>query len=61
MKKITLIADLHHFSETLADDGTAYRLRQSSDQKCLKESGAIIDSAFRKIAESDTDYVFIAG
>ncbi len=61
MKKITLIADLHHFSETLADDGTAYRLRQSSDQKCLKESGAIIDSAFRKIAQSDSDYVFIAG
>lgn len=61
MKKIALIADLHHFSETLADDGTAYRLRQSSDQKCLKESGAIIDSAFRKIAESDFDYVFIAG
>ncbi len=61
MKKIALLADLHHFSETLADDGTAYRLRQSSDQKCLKESGAIIDSAFEKIADSDFDYVFIAG
>lgn len=61
MKKIALLADLHHFSETLADDGTAYRLRQSSDQKCLKESGAIIDAAFEKIADSDFDYVFIAG
>ncbi len=61
MKKISVIADLHHFSETLADDGVAYRLRQSSDQKCLKESGAIIDSAFEKIANSDSDYVLIAG
>lgn len=61
MKKLALIADLHYFSESLADNGTAYRLRQSSDQKCLKESGAIIDSAFRKIAASDADYVLIAG
>ncbi len=61
MKKISIVADLHHFSETLADDGIAYRLRQSSDQKCLKESGAIIDAAFEKIANSDSDYVFIAG
>lgn len=61
MYKIAMVADLHHFSETLTDGGEAYRLRSSSDQKCLAESGAIIDSAFEKIANSDCDIVLIAG
>lgn len=61
MYKIAMIADLHHFSETLADGGKAYRLRSSSDQVCLCESGAIIDAALEKIAASDCDAVFIAG
>lgn len=61
MFKIAMAADLHHFSETLSDGGKAYHLRSSSDQKCLMESGAIIDSAFEKIADSDCDLVLIAG
>lgn len=61
MFKIAMLADLHHFSETLSDGGKAYHLRESSDQKCLMESGAIIDSAFEKIADSDCDLVIIAG
>lgn len=61
MFKIAMIADLHHFSETLTDGGKAYHLRESSDQKCLAETGAIIDAAFENIAESDCDAVFIAG
>lgn len=61
MFKIAMVADLHHFSETLSDGGKAYHLRSSSDQKCLMESGAIIDSAFEKIADSDCDLVIIAG
>ena len=61
MYKIAMVADLHHFSETLTDGGEAYRLRASSDQKCLAETGSIIDSAFKKIADSDCDAVFIAG
>lgn len=61
MFKIAMMADLHHFSETLSDGGKAYHLRSSSDQKCLMESGAIIDSAFEKIADSDCDLVIIAG
>ena len=61
MFKISMVADLHHFSETLSDGGTAYHLRESSDQKCLMESGAIIDSAFEKMANSDCDLVVIAG
>ncbi len=61
MYKLTMIADLHHFSNTLSDGGRAYQLRSSSDQKCLEETGAIIDAAFKKIAESDCDAVLIAG
>lgn len=61
MFKVAIIADLHHFSETLSDGGEAYRLRSSSDQKCLAETGAIIDAAFSQIAESDCDAVLIAG
>lgn len=61
MLKIAMVADLHHFSETLHDGGKAYHLRESSDQKCLAESGAIIDAAFNQIAESDCDVVLIAG
>lgn len=61
MFRIAMVADLHHFSETLCDGGKAYHLRSSSDQKCLAESGAIIDAAFNHIAESDCDLVLIAG
>ena len=59
--KVTFIADTHHFSQTLADDGRAYQLRSDSDQKCLKETGAIIDASFELIANSETGAVMIAG
>ena len=39
--KLTFIADLHHYSETLGTNGRAYELRSGSDQKCLGETGAI--------------------
>ncbi len=59
--KLTFIADTHHYSKTLGTTGKQYELRSGSDQKCLKETGEIIDAAFEQIANSDTDYVFIAG
>ena len=59
--KITFIADTHHYSKKLGTIGKAYELRSGSDQKCLAETGDIIDAAFEKIAESDTDAVFILG
>lgn len=61
MVKIAMVADVHHFSETLSDGGKAYHLRSSSDQVCLAESGAVIDAGFEMIANSDCDFVFIAG
>lgn len=59
--KLTFIADTHHYSKTLGTSGRQYELRSGSDQKCLAETGEIIDAAFEKIAKSDTDYVLIAG
>lgn len=59
--KITFIADTHHYSKTLGISGKAYELRSGSDQKCLAETGEIIDSAFEKIALSDTNAVVILG
>ncbi|MGN0467721.1 MAG: metallophosphoesterase family protein [Acutalibacteraceae bacterium] len=59
--KLTFIADTHHFSRTLSDGGKAYALRSGSDQKCLEETGGIIDAAFSHIANSDTQAVMIAG
>ncbi len=59
--KITFIADLHHYSKELGTNGKAFELRSGSDQKCLAETGDIIDAAFAKIGESDTDAIFILG
>ena len=59
--KITFIADTHHYSKTLGTQGKAYELRSGSDQKCLAETGDIIDAAFSQMANSDTDAVFILG
>ncbi len=59
--KLTFIADTHHYSKTLGTSGSAYELRAASDQKCLAETGEIIDAAFEQISQSDTDAVLILG
>lgn len=59
--RIAVIADLHHYSRTLGDEGRAFDLRQGSDQKCLKETGDIIDAAFARFAEEKPDAVVICG
>ncbi len=59
--KLAVIADIHHYSEKLGSTGRAYELRSGSDQKCLAESGAVVDSTFEMLAESDIDAVLIVG
>ena len=59
--KLAFIADTHYFSPTLADEGRQYFLRSGSDQKCLLETGAIIDAAFQELAKSNAEAVLIAG
>lgn len=60
-ERFVFIADTHHFSRTLSDSGEAYTYRSESDQKCLEETGAIIDAAFDKILEDPPTAVMIAG
>lgn len=59
--RIAVIADIHHYSEKLGTDGRAYELRAGNDQKCLKETGAILDAAFRRFKREDLDAVLVAG
>ena len=59
--KAAFLADIHYFSPRLGTSGRAYELRSGSDQKCLAESGAVVDEAFRLLAEGDADCVCIAG
>lgn len=61
MLKLTVIADTHHYSKRLGTTGRQYELRSGSDQKCLAETGKIIEAAFKLIASYDSDYVLIAG
>ncbi|MCH5198036.1 MAG: metallophosphoesterase [Oscillospiraceae bacterium] len=63
MKKTELafIADIHYYSPRLGDKGRAYELRSGSDQKCLAESGAVVDAALKKIKNSSVDALVISG
>ena len=57
-----LITDLHYFENTLGASGEAYEARSLTDQKCIAETGAIIDSAFAQIMEDEqTNIILIAG
>ena len=47
--KLAFIADIHYYSPKLGITGRAYELRSGSDQKCLAESGAIVDAAFDRL------------
>lgn len=59
--KFTVVADPHYYDASLGVTGESYALRSGSDQKCLAETGALLDAAFRKLAASDTQAVLIAG
>lgn len=59
--KLAFIADIHYYSPSLGTEGRAYELRSGSDQKCLAESGAIVDAAFDLLKKSDVDAVVISG
>lgn len=60
--KFYLVTDLHHYAPSLGTTGKAYDRRSNSDQKCLAETGAIIDAAFDKIIEDkEINIVLIPG
>ena len=59
--KFYQITDLHHYALELGTEGKAFEKICLSDQKCLKETGAVLDAAFVKFLTENTDCVCIAG
>lgn len=57
-----LITDPHYFENALGASGAEYDRFNLKEQKCLAETGAIIDSAFETLcADKDTQVVLIPG
>ena len=57
-----VITDTHYFENALGASGEAYEARSLTDQKCIAETGAILDSAFAQLAaDTKTEIVLIAG
>jgi 3',5'-cyclic AMP phosphodiesterase CpdA len=57
-----LITDTHYFDTSFKASGPAYERRSRTDQKCVAETGAIIDAGFEKISnDKDTNIILIPG
>lgn len=60
--KFYQITDLHHYATELGTSGKAFEWICLSDQKCIAETGAMIEAYFDKIiADTETDIVLITG
>ena len=60
--RFTLITDLHYFEKSLGAEGEAYEARSLTDQKCIAETGAILESAFAQLAaDRESEILLIAG
>ncbi len=57
-----LITDIHYYAHSLGITGKAYEACSHSDQKCLAETGPILDAVIDKfIADPEIDTILIAG
>lgn len=57
-----LVTDPHYFEASLGAEGEAYEERSRTDQKCVAETGAIIDAGFKQIADDkETNVILIPG
>ncbi len=60
--KFYLVTDTHYFENSLGAEGKAFDEYMKREQYFMKESDAIIESVFKKIAEDkETDIVIIPG
>ncbi|MGN0447858.1 MAG: metallophosphoesterase family protein [Acutalibacteraceae bacterium] len=57
------LTDLHYYANSvIGSSGKIYERKAKIDQKCMNESEAIIDSAFKNLLDDkDTDIVLISG
>ena len=59
---IFVVTDTHYFENSLGASGEAYEKRSRTDQKCIAETGAILDAAFEKMAQDkETEIIIIPG
>ncbi|MGN0560041.1 MAG: metallophosphoesterase, partial [Candidatus Fimenecus sp.] len=57
-----LVTDTHYYDTSFKASGPAYEDRSRTDQKCVAETGAIIDAGFQKLAaDKETDIILIPG
>lgn len=57
-----IVTDPHYFENKLGASGPAYERRSRTDQKCIAETGAIIDAGFQQIAaDKETNVVVFPG
>lgn len=57
-----LATDIHYYDTSFKASGKAYEERSRTDQKCVAETGYIIDAGFKKLADDkDTDIILIPG
>ncbi len=57
-----LVTDTHYFDSSFKASGKAYEERSRTDQKCVAETGAVIDAGFKKLAEDkETEIILIPG
>lgn len=57
-----IVTDTHYFENALGASGAAYERRSATDQKCIAETGAIIDAGFAQLAQDrETQTVLIPG
>lgn len=60
--RLFVVTDTHYFENDLGASGEAYEKRSATDQKCIAETGAIIDAGFSQLLEDhDTQTVLIPG
>lgn len=57
-----LVTDTHYYDSSFRKNGKAYEERSRTDQKCVAETPAIIDSGFEQLVQDgDTQVILIPG
>ncbi len=60
--KFYVVTDTHYYDSSFKAEGPAYEKRSRTDQKCVAETPAIIDSGFKKLADDkETEIILIPG
>ncbi len=59
---IFVVTDTHLFENSLGASGEAYEKRSRTDQKCIAETGAILEATFKQMSEDESvDTIIIVG